>query len=148
MLGKIEGKRRKAGQRMRWLDGVTDYVHWSLSKPQERVKDRAAWGLQSVGSRRVRHDLAMEQQQSDSGGVFGGGTYSDVAGDTRSGTLGNRVPRALLWKQPQRKKFPRTGTQREAQVCVSGAGAQVSQVTGAVQASTLVGVTRTSPGLC
>ena len=50
MLGKIEGKRRKAGQRMRWLDGVTDSVHWSLSKPRERVKDRAAWGLQSVGS--------------------------------------------------------------------------------------------------
>ena len=72
MMGKIEGKRRKAGWRMRWLDGVTDSVHWSLSKPRERVKDKAAWGLQSVGSLRVRHDLATEQQQSDSGGMFWG----------------------------------------------------------------------------
>ena len=43
MLGKIEGKRRKGQQRLRWLEGIIDSMHMSLSSLYEMVKDREAW---------------------------------------------------------------------------------------------------------
>ena len=53
MLGKIEGRRRRGRQRVRWLDGITDSMDMSLSKLWETVKDRKPGVLQSMGSQRI-----------------------------------------------------------------------------------------------
>ena len=60
MLGKIEGRRRRGRQRMRWLDGITDSMDMSLSKLQELVLDREPGVLQSMWSQRVRHTWVSE----------------------------------------------------------------------------------------
>ena len=57
MLGKVEGKRRRGWQRIKWLDSITKPMDMNLSKLQKRVEDRGTWQAALHG-----HDLATEQQ--------------------------------------------------------------------------------------
>ena len=63
MLGKTEGKKRRGRKRIRGLEGITDSVDMSLNKLWEIVKSGKPGVLQSMGSQRMEHDLATEQEQ-------------------------------------------------------------------------------------
>jgi len=63
MLGKIEGKRRRGRQRMRWLNGITDSTDMNLSKLLEIVEDKRARHAVDPWGCRIRHNLVTEQNQ-------------------------------------------------------------------------------------
>ena len=61
MLGKIEGRRRRGSQKMRWLDGITNAMGMNLGKLRERVRDREAWHIAVNGVIKNHVDVWQNQ---------------------------------------------------------------------------------------
>ena len=91
MLGKIEGRRRRGQQRMRWLDRITDSMDMSLSKLWETVKDRGAWWA-------VIHSVAKNQTRLSSSVVLVAQSCPTLCNPRDSSPPGSSVHRILQAK--------------------------------------------------
>ena len=94
MLGKIEGRRRKEWQRMRWLDGITNSMDMSLSKLQEWWWTGKPGVLQSMELQRIIHDLATELNWGLSQLFFQGASFIFMAAVTICSNFGAQENKA------------------------------------------------------
>ena len=97
MLGKIEGRRRREQQRVKWLNSITDSMEMCLNKLQESVKDRKPW---HAADQRVRHELATKQEQPMRYGLVEG-LLSQLCGGWILGDCGQKKNVACLFSQQQ-----------------------------------------------